>query len=70
MERNKKTKFIMCNIESVSEKPIVNSQINVRQILPLQSVYGILYVTNRNLYFQPMHSIQTKPVKMIPIEEI
>ncbi|EGR33579.1 neutral sphingomyelinase activation associated factor, putative [Ichthyophthirius multifiliis] len=70
MDRNNKSKFNMSHTESVSEKPLLNSQMFVRQILPLQSVYGILYITDNNIYFQPMHSISTKPVKIIPIDEI
>ncbi|KAL4472641.1 hypothetical protein ABPG74_018590 [Tetrahymena malaccensis] len=70
MEKNGKKKFNMSQTESVSEKPLLNNQLICRQILPLNSIYGILYATNKNIYFQPIHNISTKPVKIIPIEYI
>lgn len=70
MNKENKRKFDMRLLESVTEKPLVQHQLFVRRVLPLISIHGILYLTNRNVYFQSFHSISDKPVKKIEIETI
>ena len=65
-----KKKFNMSHLESLTEKPLVKNQISVKRILPLISLQGILYITTRNIYFQTLHSVASKPVKVIHIDEI
>jgi hypothetical protein len=52
------------------EKPQLNKLIIVRRILPLVSIYGVFYVTNKNVYFQALQSVASKPVKIIHFEDI
>lgn len=65
-----KMKFNMSHLESITEKPLIKNQMTARRILPLVSIDGIFYLTNRNLYFQTVHSVATKPVKIIHMEEV
>jgi len=65
-----KLKFNMSYLESITEKPLVKNQTIAKRILPLVSIHGVFYLTNRNLYFQTLHSVVTKPVKIIHLEEI
>jgi len=65
-----KLKFNMSHLESITEKPLVKNQTIAKRILPLVSIHGVFYLTNRNLYFQTLHSVVTKPVKIIHLEDI
>lgn len=65
-----KMKFNMSHLESITEKPLIKGQMNARRILPLVSIDGIFYLTNKNLYFQTVHSVATKPAKIIHMEDV
>jgi hypothetical protein len=68
--------FDKTRIKSLSEKPVFSSNdidgslsvledrscFKVKQILPLISIDGLLYITNKRVYFQPYQSIYQKPV--------
>lgn len=69
LEDNKK-KFDKSHLESINEKSLTNKQIIARRIMPLVSIYGMFYVTNKNVYFQPLHAVASKPVKIIHFEDI
>lgn len=43
--------FDKTRIKSLSETPLVSKELRVRQILPLISIDGLLYVTNKRIYF-------------------
>jgi len=63
-------KFNMSYLESITERPLIKTQIVAKRILPLVSIHGVFYLTNRNLYFQTIHSVVNKPVKIIHLEDI
>ena len=63
-------KFNMSHLESITEKPAVKNQMVARRILPLVSIHGIFYLTDKNLYFQTLHSVVNKPVKIIHLNEV
>lgn len=61
----------MTLVESVSEKPIhQDSNIFVRRILPLNQVYGYMFITDVKVYFEPFHSISGKAVNKIEVNDI
>ena len=62
--------FDKTRIKSLSEKTVLHKEFKVKQILPLVSVEGILYLTNKRVYFQPYHSIYTKPVINFKLKDI
>eukprot|EP01017_Pseudomicrothorax_dubius_P044670 TRINITY_DN7572_c0_g3_i1.p1 TRINITY_DN7572_c0_g3~~TRINITY_DN7572_c0_g3_i1.p1 ORF type:complete len:822 (+),score=154.42 TRINITY_DN7572_c0_g3_i1:59-2524(+) len=66
----KNVRFNTSYLESVSEKLILKSQVFVRRILPMVNIYGILYVTNANVYFQTLHTVASKPIKRLAITDI
>ena len=71
MNKDNKRKFDMSSIESVSEKPLLNkNSIFVRRVLPLITIHGIMYITDKIIYFQSFHSVSAKPVKKIQIDSI
>ena len=69
MKENKKS-FNMSLIESVSEKPLISKTLFAKRVMPLITIHGLFYLTNKNIYFQSIHSVSAKPVKKIAIEEI
>lgn len=62
--------FDKTRIKSHSEKSILQKEFKVRQIVPLVHVEGLLYLTNKRVYFQPYHSIYQKPVINFKIKDI
>lgn len=70
MHKENKKNFNMSLIESVSEKPLISKTLFAKRVMPLITIYGLFYLTNKNIYFQSIHSVLAKPVKKIPIEEI
>lgn len=62
--------FDKTRIKSLNEKATFPKEFRVKQILPLVQVEGLLYLTNKRLYFQPCHSIYTKPVIHFKLKEI
>jgi GRAM domain. len=65
-----KLKFDKSHLESITEKPILTRQMIARRIMPLVSIHGVIYITNKNVYFQPLHAVASKPVKTIHMEDI
>lgn len=58
-------------IESVSEKPLQEeTNIFVRRILPLNHVYGCIFVTDLKVYFEPFHSLLGKAVHTIELSDL
>lgn len=41
----------------MSEKSLFNREFQVKRILPLVEISGLLYITNERIYFQPYHNI-------------
>lgn len=71
IEKFNKRAFNMSLIESVSEKPAIQeTNILTRRVLPLNHVYGYIYITNEKVYFEPFHNISAKSVHKINIEKI
>ena len=71
MLRNKgKIKFDMSQLESVTEKALMINPLLCKRVSPLVTIYGLVYITNKNIYFQTMHSVSAKPVKKICLESI
>jgi len=70
MMRENKKNFNMSSIESVSEKPLIAKTLLAKRVVPLITIHGWLYFTNKNIYFQSVHSVSAKPVKKISMEEI
>ncbi|CAK91037.1 unnamed protein product (macronuclear) [Paramecium tetraurelia] len=69
-EKLQKARFNMSFVESVSEKPLIQKEMLVRRIMPLIQTKGIMYITNKIIYFQPFFKITLKPCKKIVIEQI
>ena len=70
MKRENKKNFNMSLIESVSEKPLISKTLTAKRVMPLIMIHGLLFLTNKNIYFQSIHSVSAKPVKKIPLDEI
>ena len=64
------TSFDKTRIKSLNEKSVLSKEFRVKQIIPMVQVDGLLYVTNKRLYFQPFHSIYKKPVINFKLKEI
>lgn len=62
--------FDKTRIKNLSEKPLLAEEIKVKQILPLVSHEGLLYITNKRVYFQPYQTIQANPVNYYNIKSI
>lgn len=62
---NKKS-FNMSKIDSVSEKPLLEEyNILTRQILPLNNIYGYIFITDDKIYFEPFHNLAGFTVEKI-----
>ncbi len=49
--------FDKTRIKSLNEKSqIAGREFRVKQIIPMVQVEGILYITNKRVYFQPVHT--------------
>ena len=71
IEKFNKKSFNMSLIESVSEKPaIAESNVLVRRVLPLNHIYGYLFITSEKVYFEPFHNISAQSVDKIDIDKI
>jgi len=62
--------FDRTRIKNLSEQSLLPSEMRVKQILPLVSNEGLLYVTNRRVYFQPYQTIEANPVKHYNVKSI
>lgn len=49
--------FDKTRVKSLSEKPLLEKELRVKQIRPLESNEGLLYITNRRVYFEPYQAI-------------
>ena len=54
----------------VSEQSLLDSEMRVRQILPLVSNEGLLYITNKRICFQPYKSTEAIPVNFYNVKNI
>ena len=70
LSKYSKTVFDKTRIKSMSESGLINKEFQVKQILPMIQVDGILYLTNKRIYFQAHHSIEVSPVSVYKIKEI
>lgn len=70
VEKENKHQFDMSLVQSFSEKPLMRNKCVVRRMLHLNMLYGLFFLTDKNIYFQSFHSVSTKPVKVIPINNI
>ena len=67
---NKKS-FNMSKIDSVSEKPMLEeSSVLTRRVLPLNSIYGYIFITDEKIYFEPFHNLAGNTVEKIEIGKI
>jgi len=58
IEKFNKKSFNMSKIESVSEKPMLeDSSILTRRVLPLNHIYGYIFITDEKVYFEPFHNL-------------
>lgn len=62
--------FDKTRIKNLSEKSLLDSELTCKQILPLVSNIGLLYITNRRVYFQPYQTIAANPVNSYNIKDI
>jgi len=62
--------FDKTRIKNVSEKPLLSQEIRCKQILPLVSIEGLLYITDKRVYFQPYKTTQANPVDNYSIKSI
>ena len=71
IEKFNKRTFDMSLIESVSEKPVIpESNILTRRVLPLNHIYGYIFVTDQKVYFEPFHKDSGSSVNTISIDKI
>lgn len=71
IEKFNKKSFNMSLIDSVSEKPaIAESNVLTRRVLPLNHIYGYLFITSEKVYFEPFHNISAQSVNKIDIDKI
>lgn len=68
--KQREIKFDKRHLESVSETALVPQEFFVQKILPLISLAGVLYATNKHIYFQTLNSALSKPCKKIPISNL
>lgn len=62
--------FDKTRIKNLSEKSLIAHQIRVKQILPLIHHEGLLYITNKRVYFQPYQALTANPVNSYAIKNI
>jgi len=65
-----KTVFDKTRIKDISEKPLISKELKVRQILPLIQIDGLFYLTDKRIYFQPLHSFYAKPLVSFKLKGI
>lgn len=70
MLKENKRNFNMSLIESVTEKSLISKTVFTKRVTPLITIHGLFYLTNKNIYFQSIHSVSAKPVKKIAMSEI
>lgn len=46
------------------------ANILTRRVLPLNHIYGYIFITSEKVYFEPFHNISAKSVNKIDIEKI
>ncbi|CDW73591.1 protein fan [Stylonychia lemnae] len=49
--------FDKTRIKSISEKTVLHKEFKVKQVIPMVQIEGLLYLTDKRIYFQPCHSI-------------
>ena len=59
---NQEIKFNKSRLKNISELAQFQREFNVKQILPLVEIEGLLFVTNTRIYFQPYHNLYDKQV--------
>ena len=69
-ERFGKIVFDKTRIKDISEMPLISKEIKVSQILPLVQNDGLFYLTDKRIYFQPLHSFYAKPLVSFKIKNI
>ena len=69
-EKRGMEKFDLRNLESINEKPLVQKELFVQKINPLQVTYGFVFLTNKNLYFQALQSDGQNPVSRTRLRNI
>lgn len=59
---NQEIRFNKSRLKNISERAQFQQEFQVKQILPLVEIEGLLFVTNARIYFQPYHNIYDKQV--------
>jgi hypothetical protein len=62
--------FDKTRIKSLTEKQLFKNEFRVRRILPLVWIDGLFFLTDKRLYFQPIHSIYAQPIISIKYSNI
>jgi hypothetical protein len=71
IEKFNKKAFNMSKIDSVSEKPMIEeSSILTRRVLPLNNIYGYIFITDEKVYFEPFHNLAGNTIDKIEINKI
>lgn len=65
-----KVVFDKTRIKDINEMPLISKEIRVSQILPLVQIDGLFYLTDKKIYFQPLHSFYAKPSFSFKIKNI
>ncbi len=65
-----KAVFDKTRIKDIGEKPLLSRELRVNQIFPLIQIDGMFYLTDKRIYFQPLHSIYAKPLVSFKIKSI
>lgn len=61
----------MSKIDSVSEKSLIeDNNILTRRVLPLNHLYGYIFITDEKVYFEPFHNLSGNTVDKIKINKI
>lgn len=70
MERQNAFEFDRRNLISINEKDIAKQTLFVQRILPLRSMYGFVYLTNKIFYFQRLQSDGQTPISRVRLKTI
>jgi hypothetical protein len=65
-----KIAFDKTRIKDINEKPLISKELRVIQVVPLVQVDGLFYLTDKRIYFQPLHSIYAKPLVSFNLKKI
>lgn len=56
-DREKKKKDFDMSLIKISEKPLIRNYMKVMKVLPLNTIHGLFFITDKNIYFQSIHTV-------------